>query len=290
MWNIVLLKQEIPQYLFRLSCSPGTKFCWGAELLYLKYQISPRLKSVIIKHTEFTWRWREVAHYIFLSSLNRGDGAIANVRTLPPNVWPISRTSGISERKWIFSFPQTHSEVYTSSYKIMSKNPIHIKEPFPHTRRVFYSIQFSPYSDHIINHKGPMANKTASSLGQQNNNESSIEITAWIIIAGNYICCGIKKVLKKWHQKLLDQWLEQKDKWVYQWRPSWLTARAHALTKGAWSLLIVMAGSFLVASVKGSPVEQMVGDKDISSQSFVTTLMLWGLGFNAALYVEDLDW
>lgn len=51
-----------------------------------------------------------------------------------------------------------------------------------------------------------------------------------------------------------------------------------------------MAGSFLVASVKGSPVEQMVGDKDISSQSFVTTLMLWGLGFNAALYVEDLDW
>lgn len=125
------------------------------------------------------------------------------MRTLPPNIWPISRTSGISQRKWIFSFRghdriicwerklleqyspsewlliqdiitawssarqiQAHSEVYTSSYKIMSKNPIHIKVPYPHTRIVFCSIQFSPYSDHIINHKGPMANKIASSLGR----------------------------------------------------------------------------------------------------------------------------
>lgn len=61
-----------------------------------------------------------------------------------------------------------YSEVYTCSSKNMSKkkNLIDIKEPLLHTKIVSHSRQFSQYSDHIINHKGPIANKISSSVGR----------------------------------------------------------------------------------------------------------------------------
>lgn len=51
-----------------------------------------------------------------------------------------------------------------------------------------------------------------------------------------------------------------------------------------------MVDSHLEASVTEFPVERMVHNTDSSSQSLIRILILWGLGFNGALYVEDLDW
>lgn len=56
-----------------------------------------------------------------------------------------------------------YSEVYTCSYKNTSKKISGTEPPF-HIQIVSYSRQLPLYSDHIINHKGPIANKISSSF------------------------------------------------------------------------------------------------------------------------------
>lgn len=49
-------------------------------------------------------------------------------------------------------------------------------------------------------------------------------------------------ILKKQHKNFLDHWLEQKDEWAYQQRPSRVTAGANAWATGAGSSLIIRQG------------------------------------------------
>lgn len=170
-----------------------------------------------------------------------------------------------------------YSEVYTCSYKNMSKK-LSGTEPLLHTQMVSYSRQLPLYSDNIINHKGPIANKISiSSRGIKQ---------SWKVNRGNRMNHNSRQLHLLQHQQgaqntrswLINDWSRRIKELISARR--WLTALA-----AAWSSSLEMAGSPHRMSAGPTGME-----RDFCSELCWDTGALMGLGFNGVLHVEDSDW